>query len=365
MKWFKHDTDANADNRLQNVLLDYGLEGYGLYWYCLELIASKVDKDSVTFELEHDARVIARNTGSTAQKIEEMMRYFVSIGLFENADGVITCLKMAKRLDKSMTSNQEMRKIIESMASNNTVLDGFVYFIEKRDSTGGVIAIKIGRSKNPSARLNELSKIDENVGFSLECIHKIKSENCVALETDLHRKFKHLNIYNEWFTPSESIYELINGNYVMTTSGDVMQEEIRLDQIRQEEIREETKDSMSKPAVCDDAPKSATDERVRHVIDLLNSLTGSKYRASTKSHSANISGRLNDGYSVDDLLDVVRFKCGEWLHVPKMAQYLRPGTLFQAGKFNGYLTAARAAQSPLAEMSAISRKNAQNLQGEW
>ncbi len=54
MKWIKHDTDANQDNKLQNVLLDYGLEGYGLYWYCIELIGSKVDKDNITFELEHD-----------------------------------------------------------------------------------------------------------------------------------------------------------------------------------------------------------------------------------------------------------------------------------------------------------------------
>ena len=78
MKWVKHDTDANQDAKLQNVLLDYGLEGYGLYWYCIELIAGKVDKDNITFELEHDARIIARSVGSTAQKVEEMMRYFVN-----------------------------------------------------------------------------------------------------------------------------------------------------------------------------------------------------------------------------------------------------------------------------------------------
>lgn len=113
MKWFKHDTDASQDAKLQNVLLDYGLEGYGLYWYCLELIAGKVDAENVTFELEHDARVIARNTGSTAEKVEGMMRYFVNVGLFENTQGVISCLKMAKRLDKSMTSSAEMRLTIE------------------------------------------------------------------------------------------------------------------------------------------------------------------------------------------------------------------------------------------------------------
>lgn len=122
MRWFKHDSNANADSKLQNVLLDYGLEGYGLYWYCIELIAGKVDAENITFQLEHDARIIARNTGCTAQKVEEMMRYFVKQGLFEDNDGIITCMKLAKRLDKSMTSNPEMRMIIESLRRHDSVM---------------------------------------------------------------------------------------------------------------------------------------------------------------------------------------------------------------------------------------------------
>lgn len=122
MKWIKHDTDANQDAKLQNVLLDYGLEGYGLYWYCIELIAGKVDKDNITFELEHDARIIARNTGSTPQKVEEMMKYFVDVGLFESSVGVITCIKLARRLDKSMTSNAQMREIIDNFKSHDGVM---------------------------------------------------------------------------------------------------------------------------------------------------------------------------------------------------------------------------------------------------
>jgi hypothetical protein len=116
MQWFKHDADASQDAKLQNVLLDYGLEGYGLYWYCLELIVGKIDADNITFELEHDSRIIARNTGCTAQKVEEMMRYFVAQGLFESGDqGRVTCLKLAKRLDKSMTSNHKMRELIDKI----------------------------------------------------------------------------------------------------------------------------------------------------------------------------------------------------------------------------------------------------------
>lgn len=160
------------------------------------------------------------------------MRYFVSVGLFENAEGVISCLKMAKRLDKSMTSNNEMRKIIEGLAMNTTQLDGYVYFIEKKDSYGEVVAIKIGRSKNPTSRLLEISKLDENIGYTLTLICKVKSENCVSLETELHRKFKDLRIYNEWFNPSIAIYDLIKSDYVMITTADVMQEEKRREENR-------------------------------------------------------------------------------------------------------------------------------------
>ena len=119
------------------------------------------------------------------------------------------------------------------------------------------------------------------------------------------------------------------------------------------------------PNIEKDLLPSKLDDDVKAAIEYLNSVTGSKYRASTKSHSANIKARLNDGHSVDDLISVIKFKSGEWLTDPRMAQYLRPETLFQAGKFNGYLTAARSAESPAAGLSAISRRNAENLKGEW
>lgn len=119
MQWFKHDSNANMDAKLQEILLDYGLEGYGLYWYCIELITDKISKDNITFQLEHDARIIARNTGSTVQKVEEMMRRLVELGLFEASNGTISCLKVAKRLDKSMTSSPKMRELIEQVKGNH------------------------------------------------------------------------------------------------------------------------------------------------------------------------------------------------------------------------------------------------------
>ena len=115
MKWFKHDSNASSDAKLERVIMKYGLKGYGLYWYCLELIAANVKESCITFELEHDAEVISHRTGINYELVQEMMTYMVNLGLFENKDGTITCLKMAKRLDQSMTSNPDMRKIINKL----------------------------------------------------------------------------------------------------------------------------------------------------------------------------------------------------------------------------------------------------------
>jgi hypothetical protein len=50
-----------------------------------------------------------------------MMKRFVTLGLFENTDGKITCLKVAKRLMTSATSNPQMRTMIQNIKSNQSV----------------------------------------------------------------------------------------------------------------------------------------------------------------------------------------------------------------------------------------------------
>jgi hypothetical protein len=114
MKWFKHDSTANMDAKLQQIMLEYGMEGYGLYWYCLELIAAAVTPSNITFELEHDSRVIARNTGLGVQKVQEIMAHFVAVGLFENCDGIISCLKLASRTDDYVTRINKLQKSEQS-----------------------------------------------------------------------------------------------------------------------------------------------------------------------------------------------------------------------------------------------------------
>jgi len=92
----------------------------------------------------------------------------------------------------------------------------------------------------------------------------------------------------------------------------------------------------------------SVNDSVSEVIDHLNKVINAKYKSSTKSHAENISARLNDGHSVNDLKLVIDSKSKEWASDKKMSQYLRPSTLFSAGKFQGYLMQAK----PIMQSSA-------------
>lgn len=80
------------------------------------------------------------------------------------------------------------------------------------------------------------------------------------------------------------------------------------------------------------------------VLTYMNEVCGSKFKHTTKSHIENINARLND-YTVEDCKLVIDKKFSEWGGDDRMASYLRPQTLFSAGKFDGYLMAAKASHN--------------------
>jgi hypothetical protein len=148
MKWFKHDSDASIDAKMERLIMRYGLQGYGLYFYCLELIVASIEEHNLSFELEHDAEIIGHRTGTHPDQVQEMMRYMVDLGLFENSNGQITCYKIAKRLDSSMTSNPKLRQIIKGFHANNH--DGVMTV--SGDSHDSVMLEKKRKEQNRSKR---------------------------------------------------------------------------------------------------------------------------------------------------------------------------------------------------------------------
>jgi len=119
INWFKHDSDATIDSKIRKLILRYGATGYAIYFHCLELIARDLCETNITFELEHDAEIIAddlRIDGTASRAavdiVGDAMRYMVDLGLFQEGNGHIYCYKMLYRLDSSMTSNPRFREMI-------------------------------------------------------------------------------------------------------------------------------------------------------------------------------------------------------------------------------------------------------------
>lgn len=80
-------------------------------------------------------------------------------------------------------------------------------------------------------------------------------------------------------------------------------------------------------------------ETIEIVINYLNTVTGSKYTSKSKATTSLIRARLNEGRTLNDFEKVIEKKSADWLSDPKMAQYLRPQTLFGT-KFDAYLSQA-------------------------
>ena len=91
-------------------------------------------------------------------------------------------------------------EFVEECQREKNNSDFFIYFIQSEK--GG--AIKIGLSKNPEERLNELQT---STPYKLKLLAKIKGD--ISKERELHRRFARYRIRGEWFEASNELLSYI------------------------------------------------------------------------------------------------------------------------------------------------------------
>lgn len=80
---------------------------------------------------------------------------------------------------------------------------------------------------------------------------------------------------------------------------------------------------------------------VGEIIDHLNSITGASFKPTTKETIRLLTGRLSEGYTVEDCTNVISHRWEKWQGDPKMVEFVRPITLFRPSNFESYLQEAR------------------------
>lgn len=166
MKWFKHDSDANRDRKLKKVIMRYGAEGYGLYWYCIELIAEPIDRNNLTFELEHDAEILAHDLKMDSKRVEEIMMFMVHLELFEMDGEWVTCMKLAQRIELSLVRSPQLKEIQRRLSK----LETSRLLPNDSDTVGKVPkgSESSGKARNDSAPAPTNSCLDVDLDLDLD-----------------------------------------------------------------------------------------------------------------------------------------------------------------------------------------------------
>lgn len=97
-------------------------------------------------------------------------------------------------------------------------------------------------------------------------------------------------------------------------------------------IDRETGEVTARNAITDTTAADA-------VIDYLNTVAGTKYQKTPKNRSY-INARIGEGHTPEDCRRVIDSRWAMWKGTA-MQEYMRPCTLFNSEKFEGYLAAAK------------------------
>ena len=124
-------------------------------------------------------------------------------------------------------------------------------------------------------------------------------------------------------------------------------------ELRPDRMADDSMPSYDSPGVVQDSPgllrpevegKGKEEREVSFDLSLpityLNEKAGSKFSVKADFTRRLVKSRFLEGRTVEDFKLIIDKKCAEWLSDEKMAQYLRPSTLFNGKNFENYLNAA-------------------------
>ena len=103
---------------------------------------------------------------------------------------------------------------------------------------------------------------------------------------------------------------------------------------RGEEIRVDIE--VPKGTLSGTKPRPRPKAPVKEIIEYLNKTAGTNFSPSTKATINMLNARWQESKNIKRYKLVIDYLCSKWLKDDQMAGYLRPATIFQASKFEGY-----------------------------
>jgi hypothetical protein len=154
MKWFQHDSDARSDFKLKRLEMKYGLEGSGLYWAIIELLAHETTNGTSRLSLEtYPIEDIAKDVRLEVIKLKEMLNFMADVGLIDKEDyvsNVLCCKALTKRADDYSQRVRRHNTRLYEHSTNNVRLQ--YNTVQLQDNTIQDITSMWNGTKLPSIR---------------------------------------------------------------------------------------------------------------------------------------------------------------------------------------------------------------------
>lgn len=83
--------------------------------------------------------------------------------------------------------------------------------------------------------------------------------------------------------------------------------------------------------------KTEIHTRASRIIELFNEITGRRFRLNNKAYLKVIENRFKEGYTEEQMREVIQVKTLEWGKNPTMSVHLNPETIFRPSNFEKYI----------------------------
>lgn len=117
MKWFKHETDAHTNLKLQSVVDKFGLEAYGFYWVCVELVGLQGEKFRLKTEKSWK-NYLKKMIGIELERQETFLEFFGEINLIDKKALILGTLYIPKLGERADEYTKRVRRVSEHTTDN-------------------------------------------------------------------------------------------------------------------------------------------------------------------------------------------------------------------------------------------------------
>lgn len=155
MKYYLHDTSAIEDEKVNELFIEFGYEGVGLFYVLLEKIA-KQEKPIKTNVLKHQLKI--------GKKLEKCWTFMENIGLIHSNNGETFNKQLLNFSEKYQIKKEKNKERVSQWRENQTNKENVTNYESVRNTT------KVKESKVKESKVKEISITEPKVSVEKEDI---------------------------------------------------------------------------------------------------------------------------------------------------------------------------------------------------